>query len=139
MRIVLSDTLDVTEERIDASKLAFTNNLIKTMQPLLDEFYIEKMRKIATIKNEIKEIRTRIDSHKNEMREMISQHKKISKTTKLLSRIDKIIESGLTYGSTKRELLIILKVLDKLSEERIDTQISEMMNILSRGINTKVS
>jgi len=135
MKISFSEIVDIVEETSDKTKVFFADNIVRVMTPILDEYYSEKIERVASVRQEIKDLKTRAQSKKEKMSEMLSQHKKLTKIAKLLSRIDKIISSGLTYGSTKRELVIILKILDKLSEEKLDVQMNNMMAILSKGLN----
>jgi hypothetical protein len=134
MKVVKSEIVDVLEEEPDRTKVYFAENIVRIMAPILDEYYNEKIEKVSSVKQEMKDLKTRVQSEKEKISQMLSQHKKLTKTAKLLSRIDKIISSGLTYGSTKRELVIILKILDKLSEEKLDIQMNNMMAILSKGL-----
>jgi hypothetical protein len=135
MKIVSSEIVDVLEEDPDRTKVYFAENIVRIMSPILDEYYNEKIERVTSVRQEMKDLKTRAQSKKEEMTGMLSHHKKLTKTAKLLSRIDKIISSGLTYGSTKRELVIILKILDKLSEEKLEVQMNNMMAILSKGLN----
>jgi len=135
MKIASSEIVDVLEEDPDRTKVYFAENIVRIMSPILDEYYNEKIERVTSVRQEMKDLKTRAQSKKEDMTGMLSQHKKLTKTAKLLSRIDKIISSGLTYGSTKRELVIILKILDKLSEEKLEVQMNNMMAILSKGLN----
>jgi len=135
MKIASSEIVDVLEEDPDRTKVYFAENIVRIMSPILDEYYNEKIERVTSVRQEMKDLKTRAQSKKEDMTGMLSQHKKLTKTAKLLSRIDKIIQSGLTYGSTKRELVIILKILDKLSEEKLEVQMNNMMAILSKGLN----
>jgi len=61
------------------------------------------------------------------------QYKKEKKISKLLSRIEKLLQSGLIYDSSmKHEMVILLKIIDKLPEDKLDIQLSKTMKTLSK-------
>lgn len=139
MKIMTSDILDISKENIDSVKTTFADDIINFFRPIVQDYEDEKIKKLSVVKNEIKNLKARLASEKEKINGMLSEHKKQEKISKLLGRIDKIVDTGLTYGSTKRELVIVLKILNKLPEEKIDVQLRNMMTILSKGLSRETN
>ena len=60
------------------------------------------------------------------------------KKSKLLERVSKIISSGLFHQSGLRnEMIVLLKIMDNLSEEKLDQQLNQTLKIISKRLSLK--
>jgi len=133
MNIVETQIPDVNIENIDSAKVDLANRIIKNVSPLFNEVYIDRANELARLKLELKRKRLEVKKKKDDLEELFSQYKKKEKVRKLLSRISKLVSSGLVFeGTLKRETVVLLKVLDDLSDERLDYHLQESMKIISQ-------
>lgn len=133
MKIVETQIPDVNMEDVDSAKVNLANRIIKNVYPLFNEVYIDKVNEFTHLKSELKDKRQEVVKRKNQLEELFSEYKKKEKVQKLLSRIAKLVSSGLAFeGTLKRETIILLKVLDDLSDERLNHHLGESMKIISQ-------
>jgi hypothetical protein len=60
-------------------------------------------------------------------------YKRKKKVTKLLDRIEKLITSGLVYdGTLKHETIVLLKIVDKLEEDKLDYHLHATLQTISK-------
>ena len=133
MNIIETKIPDVTVESIDQSKLILADNIIKSVYPLFDEVYQGKIGTITPAKKRLKEKKLLVRDKRNKLEELMSQYNKEKKVSKLLSRIEKLVDSGLVYdGSLKSQTIVLLKVVDKLNNEKLDHHLSETLQIIRK-------
>ena len=81
----------------------------------------------------IKIKKSQVQQSKMKLEKLMEKYNKHKKTMKLLNRISKLVSSGLLHdNSLKHETIILLKVADKLSEEKLDYHLSETMKMISK-------
>jgi multidrug resistance efflux pump len=133
MNIIETSIPDVTKENIQKNKEIIANNIIENVYPLFDEVYKAKVHQAVDLKKKIKLGKNQLRSEKEQMQKLVQAYKKEQKISKMLDRIEKLVQSGLTYdGTMKNETVILLKILDKLPEEKLDQQLAKTMNILNK-------
>ncbi len=133
MKIIITNIPDVTPETIDESKVVLANNIIKNVYPLFDEVYQGKMGHVNKMKKVLKEKKTIIRGKKDKLEELMSEYDREKKISKLLTRIEKLVDSGLVYdGSLKTQTVVLLKVINKLSNEKLDHHLSETLQIIRK-------
>jgi 50S ribosomal subunit-associated GTPase HflX len=124
---------DVIPEIIDESKQILANNIIKNVYPLFNELYSEKIKELNKLKYILDNKKNNIKEEKENLQNIMLSYKKKKKITKLLERIEKLITSGLLYdGVLKHEITILIKVIDKLSEKKLDYHLNSVLNIISK-------
>lgn len=133
MRIIETDLYDIPKDNLDQTKAELADSIIQNIYPLFDEIYFNFLKKEKNIENSIKEKKEFIHTEKNVMEELVKRYGRKKKVRKLLERISKIIESGLTHDSSvKNQTVIILRIIDKLSEEKLDHHLNESIQLLSK-------
>jgi len=133
MNIIETKIPDITPETIDKSKLVLANNIIQNVYPLFDEVYQGKIGSVSSIKKLLKEKKLLVGEKKHKLEELMSAYSKEKKVSKLLTRIEKLVDSGLVYdGSLKSQTIILLKVIDKLTNEKLDHHLSEILQIIRK-------
>lgn len=124
---------DVTTHNIEESKLVLSNNIIENIYPLFDEVYQEKRKNISGIQKTYKERRDIVKEKKKELQKLMNEYDREKKVSKLLSRIEKLVESGLIYdGTIKSQTIILLKVIDKLNNEKLDHHLQQTLQIIRK-------
>jgi hypothetical protein len=64
---------------------------------------------------------------------MMKQYNQKKKVSKLLTRLEKLVDSGLVYdGHLKSETIVLLKIIDKLSDEKLNHHLSETLKIIGK-------
>ena len=133
MNIVETKIPDVTIENVEESKLILANNIIKNVYPLFDEVYQEKVGHISEMKNSLREKKKQVREKKDKLEELMSDYDREKKIAKLLSRIEKLVDSGLVYdGTLKTQTIVLLKVIDKLTNDKLDHHLTETLQIIRK-------
>jgi predicted nucleic acid-binding Zn-ribbon protein len=133
MRIIQTNIPDVTPRNLDESKLELANQIIRDVYPVFDEIYETRIDRIKELQKELAKKRRMVAEAKRNLQDLMDGYKRKKKISKLLDRIDKLVQSGLAYeGSLKHEITVLLKVVDKLSDDKLDVKLRETMNLLTR-------
>lgn len=133
MKIHETDIPDVTFNNLDESKINLANSVIENIYPLFDDFFKEKLRRVYDLKNEIKAKSNKIKSEKESMQVLVSEYARRKKVAKLLDRTQNLINAGLTYdGQIKHETVILLKIIDKLADEKLDEQLRRTIQTINK-------
>lgn len=133
MKIAETDISDVVVENIDESKITLAEKIMKNVYPLFDEIYNSQIEETKDLKDILKSKKSQVFESKEELERLIHKYNKGKKVMKLLTRISKLISSGLVYDSSlKHETIILLKVADKLSEDKLNYHLSETMKTISK-------
>lgn len=133
MNITITKIPDVTLQNVDQSKITLADNIIENVYPLFEDIYTEKQQQSSILKNTLKQYSNKIKEQKEILENIALEYKKRKKVSKALSRINKLIESGLIYDSSvKHETIILLKIIDKLSEDKLNEQISKIVKFLNK-------
>ena len=124
---------NVIPETIDLSKKVLAENIIQNVYPLFSEVYESKVESVENLKRDLEQKRDIVLAQKNELQEIMDDYKRKKKVTKLLDRIEKLVTSGLIYdGALKHETRILLKVINKLSNEKLDFHLRKTLQIISK-------
>ena len=124
---------DVTKHSVEESKVVLANNIIKNIYPLFDEVYQSKASHIGTLKKELRDKKEIVKGKKEKLQELMGHYNKEKKVSKLLTRIEKLVDSGLVYdGSLKNQTVMLLKVINKLNNEKLDHHLSETLQVIRK-------
>jgi DNA repair exonuclease SbcCD ATPase subunit len=133
MNIIYTDIPDVNEENISETKLRIANSIISTIKPLFDEAFKTRQKDENSLRNKLESIRNKLEEEKVNLEKISADYKKKQKISKLLERIQKLISYGLTYDSvSKNEMVILLKILEKLPENKLDEQLFKTSTLLEK-------
>jgi hypothetical protein len=101
--------------------------------PLFDKVYTEKLEVMTALKGQIKSKKNELKSQKESIEHLMVEYKQKQKIGKLLDRLDRLVESGLTYdGTLKHETIILLKIIDKLPSDKLDYQLSKTIQMINK-------
>jgi len=133
MNITETNIPNVTPENISQSKAILADNIISNVYPLFNEVYTTRVDEIDNLKRDLEKKKELVHKHKIALEQMMSEYKKNKKISKLLDRIEKLISTGLVYdGSLKHEMIILLKIATKLSDEKIDYHLKDTLRTISK-------
>ena len=133
MNIVETTIPDVTKHNISKNKEVIADSIIKNVYPLFDEVYKAKLEQVIHLRNKIKTGRSKIRSEKETMQQLVVSYNKEKMISKILERVEKLVQAGLTHDSTmKHETVILLKIIDKLPQDKLQQQLAKTMQILNK-------
>jgi len=133
MRLIDTGIHDINFEDTDQSKVNLSNKIIENIFPLLEDIKSSKLEKLETLKFELSRKTKRIKKEKDELESMVVKYRKQKKVKKLLERISKIVNTGLANsGSYQHEIIILLKVIDTLSEDQLNYHLSETLKTINK-------
>lgn len=138
MNIVETNIPDITVGNIDEAKLVLSNRIIENVYPLLDEVYNDQLSEIEGLRTKLKDKRKEVQESKTNLEKLISEYNRKKKVGKLVDRISKLVSAGLVYdGSLKNETIILLKVVEKLPENKLDEHLSRMVKLISKRFSRR--
>jgi len=133
MRILQTDIPDVTSSNIEESKVTLANNIIRNVYPLFDDVYTEKTSQIKKLKKLYQDRKGKVLQNKRNLEIMMRKYDQKKKVSKLLIRLEKLVDSGLVYdGHLKSETVVLLKIIDKLADDKLDYHLSETLKIIGK-------
>lgn len=133
MNIVETKIPDVTSSNIDKSKEVLVDNIVKNVYPLYDEVFTGKINEKKDLISKMHGIKSLLKNEKESIEELMEQYRKTKKISQILDRIKTLIASGLTYdGHLKHETVILLKIIDKLPEDKLNQQLNKTIQILNK-------
>lgn len=124
---------DITEDTIEESKIDLANNIMKNVYPLFDDVFTERKNELQSLEKILSKKKIEVLEKKEELETLLNEQKRKQKVNQLVSKISNLVSSGLVYdGNLKNETVITLKILPKLSSERLDYQLKEISKIISK-------
>ena len=124
---------DVVNENLDQSKVTLANNVIKNVYPLFDEVHQEKKREVKELEKQLQETKNQVQQRKQMLENLLNDYNKQKKVRKLLSRIERLVNSGLIYdGTLRNDTRILLKVIPKLTDEKLDFHLQSVLKIINK-------
>lgn len=138
INIIETELNDVTKNNINKSKLNLSEKIIQQIYPLFDEVYTEKENKYNELQDNISINHKKLIDKKSELDSLMENIKRKRKVVKLLQRLEKLIYSDIPFEtSIKHETIILLKTIDKMSNERLDYNLNRTMKLISKTFVNK--
>jgi len=138
MNIIETEIPDVAIENLDQSKIILANNIVKNVYPLFDEVFNTRLNELDDFQQILKDKKRQVKEEKDNLQGMVYVYNKSKKVAKLLDRIEKLVSSGLVYdGSMRSEITILLKVINKLTDEKIDYHLKSVMSTISKRFSER--
>ncbi len=133
--MILQETTipDVVSENLDQSKLTLANNVIKNVYPLFDEVQREKRREVKELEKELQEAKKQVQQRKRVLENLLNDYNRQKKVRKLLNRVERLVNSGLIYdGTLRNDTRILLKVVPKLTDEKLDFHLQDVLKTINK-------
>ena len=133
MNVTVTNHPDVTESNLNNSKVTLADNIIANVYPLFDDVYTEKVSQIKKLKTIYETRKKKVVQNKENLEAMMKQYDQKKKVSKLLTRLEKLVDSGLVYdGHLKSETIVLLKIIDKLPDDKLNYHLSETLKIIGK-------
>ena len=138
MNIIETEIPDVTIENLDQSKVILANNIVQNVYPLFDEVFNTRLNELDDFQQLLKDKKRQVKEEKDKLQSMVHVYNKRKRVAKLLDRIEKLVSSGLVYdGSLRSETTILLKVVNKLSDDKIDYHLKSVMSTIAKRFSER--
>jgi hypothetical protein len=133
MKIIETDIYDLNPSTIDERKVSIANNILNLVGPLFDSEIKRSSKDLPKFKKIKVDIESELEETKKELKTLQIEFGREEKRKKLLNRIRQLSEAGLTADpSMKSEVIILLKVIDKLEDNLLDEHIERMVKSISK-------
>jgi len=137
MNIVETNIPDVTRDNLDRTKLELSERIVKNVYPLLSEFYNEEVNRVELLKSNLKEKSELVRKSKENLETRMEVYSRKKKLKKLIDRISRLVSTGLVYdGNLRSEMIVLLKVIENLSNEKLDYHLKETLKVMSKRFVT---
>jgi len=139
MKVISTGIPDVDVDNIDQSKLNLANKIIKIIYPLLDDVYSEKRNNVISLKKEFEHKTFQVSNEKDNLEKLVINYNRQKKINKLLERLSRIVSSGIANsGSYRHETVVLLKVIDTLSNDKLDYHLSETIKTINKRFSVSL-
>ena len=133
MKIVETSIPDIDIKNIDKSKLSLAEKIVEGVHPLLDDVYREKEKHLEELKEKYKILRQKVHKEKEELENLMIEHRRKKRVKNLVEKISKLVSTGLVHeGAMRNQMVVLLKIVDKLSEEKLNHQLRELTSMVSK-------
>jgi predicted nucleic acid-binding Zn-ribbon protein len=133
MKIIESDIYDVTPSTLDEDKVTIANNILNMVGPMFTTELTESSKSLEKVHKKKIQIEKQLQETKEKLKTLQVEFGREVKRKKLLNRIRQLMEVGLTAEpSLKSEIIILLKVIDKLEDSLLDEHIERMVKSISK-------
>jgi hypothetical protein len=124
---------DITNNNIQESKLLLANSIIENIYPLFDNIFMEKKNKIEELSTDLKKRDSILSKKKTFVEQLIKDYQREKLVSNFLSEVENLVHSGLVNDSgTRQQVIVLLKTLDKLSEDKIKNMIFDAKRVLGK-------
>jgi len=133
MKIQFTNVSDIDLDNIDKEKINLLDKIIEYVYPLFDDLYNNKINDVEILENKLSKIKKNVNNSKNELEKLLQEYNDKKKRRKLCDTISKLVRCGIVNDSSlKSEMIILLKVVDNLSPQKVDYHISEISKIIKK-------
>jgi Skp family chaperone for outer membrane proteins len=133
MIVIETDIYDIRGKDIEEEKVDIANNILNVVGPLFEAEIEESKASMDKMKKERAKVDEDLIQVREKLEELQAEFSRETKRKKLLNRIRQLIEANLTNDtSLKSEVIILLKVIDKLEDNLLDEHIERMIKTISK-------
>lgn len=139
MKLIISEIYDITPKNRDEKKMLLVDRILNSVGPLFEKEIEENQGGLKELKDQKAVVGEELKAIKEELQDQQSELTKETKRKKLLLRIQQLIDAGLTSDTSLRsEVIILLKVIDKLEDDLLDEHIERMIKTISSRFSKKL-
>lgn len=131
MKIIETNIPDFIEDE-NKSKIALADKILTNIVPLLNVKFQEKLKNIKLLKESVINKKNKVSTEKIELESLMKEYNRIKKVKVLLERIMNLLGSGLLIGEFKKEMIVVLKVIEDLNEDKLNFYLSETVRVLNK-------
>jgi hypothetical protein len=136
MKITETTVPDVTEKNIDQRKVELADIVTSSFGSLLGDMHEKKSKEEEDLTSKIEVNKERITNEKVEVQSLIDDYEKEKKVKKALEAVSKVDPVKLEYNrSLKSEIVVFLRIIEKLSSEKISSYLQDITKVSNKTIN----
>jgi hypothetical protein len=133
MKIIKTNIPDFSEIE-EQSKIDLAEKVLDGLIPLMNHTYQEKLKNIKHLKDLLIEKKKKVNSKKGELEILMKDYSRKKKINNLLGKIMELMGSGLLIGEFKKEMMVVLKAIEDLSEDKLDFYLAETFRVFNRRL-----
>jgi len=130
MKIIDTEIPDINMDNVDEQKVNLMNQIIEGIYPLLENSNILKQNQIKNLEEEIKKNKKLIKNSKLMLTELFSRYTKNKKINQLYECLSKLVSHN--NITDKHETIILLRVVETLSNEKLDYHLYETIKLVNK-------
>ena len=139
MKVIESGIYDIRGVNIDKTKVEIADNILNMVGPLFESEIEETKGSMDKLKRKRAKVDAELTEAKETLEDLQRDFGQETKRKKLLNRIRQLIEANLTNDtSLKSEVIILLKVIDKLEDNLLDEHIESMIKTISKRFSKTI-
>ena len=140
MNIIETTIPDVTEENLNQKKVQLANVVVSSFQPLLGEMQVRRSKEEEVLISEVDSNKQRISKEKGEIRLLLNEYEREKKIKEALEVVSKVDPVKLEYNrSLKNEVVVFLRIIEKLSLEKLSSYLQDILKVSDKTINNILS
>lgn len=137
MKVIETNIPDVTRENLEEKKIELANMIVATFESILDETAKKESKEQQELSSIIDDNNEKISKLKNEVQVLLNSYEKEKKIKKVLEAISKLDYVKIEYNrSLKNEIVVFLKIMEKLSLDKISSYLKEISKISTKTVNS---
>lgn len=119
-------------ETVEKEKIILANKVLSGLIPLMNETYQNKLKNIKNIKISVDKKKKQISFEKSKLENLMQTYESKKKVKVLLERIMKLLGSGLLIGEFKKEMLVVLNVIEELPDDKLNYYLNETIRVFNK-------
>lgn len=137
MKIINTNIKDIDIKNIDQEKVNLANKIIGKVSPLFNELHSDKENQISLLEKTIENKKKSLNNQKKELENLVNEYNRKKKIKKLVSRLSVLINSGFIHdGHLKSQHIVLLKIIDRLPNEKLDQHLYETIKIINSRLSS---
>lgn len=132
VNITATNIQDLNVENLDETKVNLANRIMSVVYPRFHDEHQNKIKEFKKLKSELLKKKELVKESKQELEDIVSQINKAKKVKHLLQLIDILNKTGYISGSLKNETIILMKVAENLSDEKLNHHINEIKSMIKK-------
>lgn len=136
MRMIETSIPDVTDSNIDQQKVLLSDRILSLVTPLLDRVVSKRVEEKKSLVSEFENNQKKISKEKSELERLTRIYEKEKKIKNIFDTISGIDFVKFEYNkSLKNEVVVLLRIIEKLPEEKFSSYLQDILKISSKTIS----
>jgi hypothetical protein len=122
------------KETVEKSKIDLANKVLYVLIPLMNSDYQKKLKEIKSLNELLVNKKKKVNLEKADLEILMKDYNVKKKVKTLLERIMKLLGSGLLIGEFKKEMLVVLNVVEELPEDKLNFYLGETVRVFNKKL-----
>jgi len=134
MNIIETEYLDLELDNNDGSKIFLMDQIIEHFLPTFSREIEEKKNQLNINKEDLDKLRRDVTTGRTQLKDLITQIKKESLMTEIITETKSLIAYDVLYGASKHTVKNILSTLNKQTEEDLTQSLSTVKKLVRENL-----